>query len=322
MAKTTTESESSHNTEAAPRDEPHQQLLASAPLMPPVIAEALSKLQGEVKALVKNGRNSEFNSTYAQLNDVQDCALPLLSKHGLALSQWPISSNGTFYLRSLLVHTSGVGMQEDIELLLAKRDAQGLGSSITYTRRQTTMAILGLSAEDDDDGNKAAGRQSSPTAEQISEARQLCIDLNFPRDQVEVRVDSLRTEDHATVAIAKLRKMMSEKAKQIKSQDRATPVFTNDRDQVVPVSVIQAAKKDEASDDVALAVGNRILKLPISEKAKRGLVNHVVKKPFLKNCSPDQLTAVAEVVDAIQSGTYEIPADWIEAEVSPPEHAA
>lgn len=316
MAEATSESEKSEALEPDAADQSTHQLI------PPAIAAALVKLQGEVKTIIKSAQNDHFGNTYAELKDVQEMALPLLSKHGLALTQWPRTEGGKHFLRSYLVHTSGVGMVDDIDLLLTKNDPQGLGSAITYQRRQTTMAILGLSAEDDDDGNKAANRQSKPTAEQLSEVRQLCIDLKYPPDQAETRILSLRTEDQATVAIANLRKNISERAKQLKGETEATPVFTGDRDQRVPVAVIEAAKKGDREDDIVQNLQKHILDLPISAKAKRGLVRHVTGKPFLANCSPEQATAVAEVVDQIKAGTYDVPADWTEPDVTPPEHAA
>lgn len=46
-------------------------------------------------------------------------------------------------------------------LVLQKQDPQGQGSGITYARRYAAMAILGLVADEDDDGN-AATRPSAP----------------------------------------------------------------------------------------------------------------------------------------------------------------
>src|SRR5262249_42604412 len=36
-------------------------------------------------------------------------------------------------------------------------DVQSIGSAMTYTRRYSWQAIIGVTAEEDDDGNKAAG---------------------------------------------------------------------------------------------------------------------------------------------------------------------
>lgn len=296
-------------------------------IMPPAIAKALVAVQAEVKTVIKGAKNEHFGNTYAELADVQGVALPLLSKHGLLLSQWPITRSGKHYLRSYLVHESGVGMVDDIDLLLTKNDPQGLGSAITYQRRQTTMAILGLSAEDDDDGNKAANRQAKPTVDQISEIRQLCIDLKYSPDQAETRIVSLRTEDQATVAIANLRKNVSQRAAQIRDEGKAIPVFTGDQDQVVPKEVISAAKTVKTSEDIVMQIQRQMLELPINDKGRRSLVAHVTglkfanAKPFLKNCNEDEITAIAEAVEEIKAGTYNVPADWVD-DIAPPVETA
>lgn len=315
----------SDDNEEGVRTDPQPEVVAPTPpatvtIMPPAIAAALVKLQGEVKTIIKGAKNEHFGNTYAELKDVQELALPLLSKHGLALSQWPTSIDGKYYLRSYLVHETGVGIVDDLLLLISKNDAQGLGSSITYTRRQTTMSYLGLSAEDDDDGNKAANRQTKPTPDQISEIRQLCIDLKYSPDQVATRIASLRTEDQATVALANLHKNMSERAERVKGEENAIPVFTGDRDQRIPVEVIPGAEKEAMG--VIDNLRKALMDVSISAARKRQLVRKVTGKPFLENCTPEELTKMAEVLDGIKDGSYELPTDWTDPDISPPVEAA
>jgi hypothetical protein len=57
----------------------------------------------------------------------------------------------------LLSHSSGEWIKDELELPIAKFDAQGTGSVITYARRYAYQAIVGVAAEDDDgDGNAAS----------------------------------------------------------------------------------------------------------------------------------------------------------------------
>jgi hypothetical protein len=42
------------------------------------------------------------------------------------------------------------------------RTAQGYGKGITYARRYSLCAILGVAADNDDDGNAASGREVAP----------------------------------------------------------------------------------------------------------------------------------------------------------------
>lgn len=287
--------------------------------IPAVIASAIVKIQAEVAPLEKSAENPHFKNTYVPLSEVMREALKLMSKYRLGISQWPVSRDEKTFLITILMHESGASIQGEQELLLARRDSQGQGSSMTYARRYGIMAILGLVGDDDDDGNRASGRQTKPTADQISEIRQLCIDLKFPPDQVQTRLVSVRTEDQASVVLDSLRKMISQRAAALKDEAKAIPVFTGDRDQVVPPQVID----DAAQTDAVIAnIQKHILSLPITSKAKRALVRHVTGKPFLANCSPEEITAVAEVIDGIKGGTYEVPASWTENDIAPPEEAA
>jgi len=57
-------------------------------------------------------------------------------------------------VKTVFIHESGETLECTIPLFLGKRDMQGLGSAITYARRQGLMAMSGV-APDDDDGNAA-----------------------------------------------------------------------------------------------------------------------------------------------------------------------
>lgn len=45
-------------------------------------------------------------------------------------------------------------------LMIMKLDPQSLGSSLTYARRYALSAIVGICADEDDDGEKAMGRKA------------------------------------------------------------------------------------------------------------------------------------------------------------------
>ena len=46
-----------------------------------------------------------------------------------------------------------------------KMDPQGIGSALTYYRRYSLSAIVGISADEDDDAEKAMGRNESKKSE-------------------------------------------------------------------------------------------------------------------------------------------------------------
>ena len=136
------------------------------------LAKALSQFQAEVQNPKNTADNPFFNSKYAPLNDVLNLVRPLLSKHGLSILQSPSGDGQNIIISSILMHSSGEWIEPDPLVLKAdKPTAQGAGSAITYGRRYSISAILGISSEDDDDGNHAEGKpkQTQQKAGTISE---------------------------------------------------------------------------------------------------------------------------------------------------------
>ncbi len=135
------------------------------------LAAALVAAQAEFSAVPKGSANPFFKSKYAALPDVVAHAAPILAKHGLAVTQsiTYIIAGDTILdaLKTALIHKSGQYIENEMILHLPKQDPQGQGSAVTYARRYSYMAILGLVADDDDDGNAASKRQvavSKPVA--------------------------------------------------------------------------------------------------------------------------------------------------------------
>ena len=123
------------------------------------LAKAMAAFQGEVKNPSNTAENPYFNSKYAPLQDVLNTVRPLLSKHGLSIIQIPSSSEdgNRVIVKTLIMHTSGQWIESDpLILKMDKVTAQGAGSAITYARRYSLSALLGISSEDDDDGNFAS----------------------------------------------------------------------------------------------------------------------------------------------------------------------
>lgn len=120
------------------------------------LAKALVAVQKEMPKLTKNADNPFFKSKYVDLATVMESMLPILSKNGLAITQFVSHIDGQSSLTTTLIHESGEFMSATMPLLLPKNDPQGQGSAITYARRYGAMSALGIVADEDDDGNKAA----------------------------------------------------------------------------------------------------------------------------------------------------------------------
>ncbi len=127
------------------------------------IASALVDAQGEFEAVSRTATNPFFNSHYAPLPKVVQSAAPILLKYGLAVIQAPDVKDGEDVLVTRLTHVSGQWIEGAQRLHLTKGDPQAHASAITYARRYGYMSILGLVADDDDDGNAASVATSSDT---------------------------------------------------------------------------------------------------------------------------------------------------------------
>lgn len=138
------------------------------------IAAALLAAQRDMPELQKNAINPHFRSKYISLDSLMEQVLPVLNRHGLVLLQWPTAldrrttKDGEIQLgtepalRTKLLHAeSGEAFEDVMPLILGKNDPQGQGSAITYARRYALMSILGLVADQDDDANAVAPKQSS-----------------------------------------------------------------------------------------------------------------------------------------------------------------
>lgn len=126
------------------------------------LAIALSKFQSEVENPKNTADNPFYHSKYAPLQDVLNTVRPLLSKHGLSVIQSPAGDGQSVSITTLLIHESGEWIEFDPLVLKAeKMTPQGAGSAITYGRRYALSAVLGISSEDDDDGNSLETSQQA-----------------------------------------------------------------------------------------------------------------------------------------------------------------
>jgi hypothetical protein len=143
------------------------------------IFPALLAFQAEVGNVSKDKENTFFKSNYADLAAVKDEAQPFLTKFGLAVVQKPsfLVVEETVYdtLVTKVVHAKSGEFEESTMILKPiKSDPQAQGSAITYARRYAFMAVLGLVADDDDDGNAAsapAPKFTAPTELQLAVRR-------------------------------------------------------------------------------------------------------------------------------------------------------
>lgn len=173
------------------------------------LAAALAKAQGEFEPIEKarevkvngqtaQGKEYSYTFAYAPLDVVLAATRPALSRNGLALVQLLEDGQATPVLRTLLLHASGERLEARVSLPAKPQKAQDLGSMITYLRRYSIVSILGVVAEEDDDGNAGDGnerdaRDRKPAARRQEEPAPKPAPVDDGRTEVAMRLSKLLT---------------------------------------------------------------------------------------------------------------------------------
>ena len=124
--------------------------------------KALIKARGAFSPVLKDAKNPFHNNQYATLEGVLAAVTPALLENGLLLLQPLTESGECMAVLTQLWHESGEKM-EFVFKLPALSDMQKLGSAITYARRYSVLALLGIAPECDDDGNSTAAPAKTST---------------------------------------------------------------------------------------------------------------------------------------------------------------
>jgi hypothetical protein len=97
---------------------------------------------------------------YADLESVLASVEGPLAEEGVIILQTCQEIETRLYLRTSLVHAgTGQAIHNDLPILMKNpNNPQELGGAITYARRYGIISILSIVADDDDDGNTAAGK--------------------------------------------------------------------------------------------------------------------------------------------------------------------
>lgn len=131
------------------------------------LADALAKAQGAMESPAKTKRakiesqKGSYSYTYADLADVIEATKKPLSANGLSVAQIISYDGSGLILTTQLQHASGEWLRSTYPLPLHQRP-QDQGSAITYARRYALCALLGIAAEDDDDGQAAQQAKPQP----------------------------------------------------------------------------------------------------------------------------------------------------------------
>lgn len=108
----------------------------------------------EVTVQTKSGGSYKFK--YAPLDSILAAVRSPLADNGLAIVQLLDED----VLVTSLLHSSGAILSGRTPIPQTE-GVQAYGSAITYLRRYSIQALLGIAAEEDDDGNQAAGNTAT-----------------------------------------------------------------------------------------------------------------------------------------------------------------
>lgn len=124
------------------------------------ILGALAKARPEIPAIKKDSDNPYFHSRYASLGAIMDAVMPVLRRHGVEVVQTAYGDSATAAISTALVHVESGEFVEGtvvVPIPADKATAQAVGSGLSYARRYGLATMVGVVADDDDDGNAASG---------------------------------------------------------------------------------------------------------------------------------------------------------------------
>lgn len=154
--------------------------LSGCPTSAPIdqLAAALVVALGELTdvpkgrtARVQMKSGGEYRYTYADLGDALEMVRPVLARHGLGVVQPVATGPKGVEVTTVIVHSSGQTMTfGPLSMSAGDTSPQATGSAITYARRYSLLAALGLATEEDDDGQAASARPAKPSSKPAAKA--------------------------------------------------------------------------------------------------------------------------------------------------------
>ena len=132
------------------------------------LAKATMNMQRVVKS--KKADAGRYAYTYADLASALEACQDALAQAGVCVIQgvrtYDVAEGSRVQVTTRLGHVSGQWAECSVDGWPTRDGVQGVGSTITYLRRYSLLAMVGLAPEDDD--GQAAQRSSGPPPRQQS----------------------------------------------------------------------------------------------------------------------------------------------------------
>jgi ERF superfamily len=205
----------------------------------PGLAAALVGFQSEVAAIPKNRTaiiptksGKSYSYRYADLADTWAAIRVPLRNNGLAVTQKLSGGrDGWMGLTTTVWHTSGETDSDTVDVPIKDRTPQEIGSQITYYKRYTLSALLGIATEDDDDGASASARRDEPFVEAANMARGVLLaeteQFGWNPDTLVAEYEKRNSEDLLTTTdVAKIKEFTADLVREAGVREPGSPAET------------------------------------------------------------------------------------------------
>jgi hypothetical protein len=140
---------------------------------------ALAKAQGAIGDIPRNrtvtvqpkSGGQAYHFKYATLSAIIDAIKKPLADNQLAYTQLIThDADGGFYVLTTTLYLGNQFISSKVPLIAEGGTNQQFGSALTYMKRYALAALLGIAADEDDDGNAADGNEIKAVADKVKAA--------------------------------------------------------------------------------------------------------------------------------------------------------
>lgn len=193
---------------------------------------AMARVQGRILPVLKNKKNKQTDSWYADLNAICDMVTPIYSSEGFSASFGTDLSPLEGYTRTILTLAHHAGFEKVYPLDLPvdnkgmkeekpnKTIVHGIKSSHTYARNILITMAFNIAQKDSDDDGNAAGRMAEEQDVDYIDDKQhgTLVDMLAEKNLSprwlcgKLRVDDLESlpADRFNIAVAEIQKMKAQ----------------------------------------------------------------------------------------------------------------
>ena len=179
------------------------------------IAKAQMQVQKVIKDIGKDSKGYGYN--YTSFDSLVQYLRPLLSKHGISFIQMPVGDESQVGVQTLYMHTeSGEWITSTIKSPIAEAKGmnmyQSIGSAITYFRRYSLSAFVGIASDEDIDASAPVKEPDELSKEQVKQVMKLANDTKDKAlyDKICIQIDNKTINaDNFKAVVAKLNRKIN-----------------------------------------------------------------------------------------------------------------